>query len=371
VQLDLVHEGGVMNKKQREKLKKVLQEILDEEIDLITNETRSIMSDLVNKEGLPALRTAVSTTIADATAKIPDPALKSSSRPPGPLTPGRIAEIPLGDTIPSAGQGVSPGSPPAEGPGATGLYLYGIAPGTTPVHYRSSGIDGQDVWSIQYKDLMAIVHDCPARPYESTDKEVVKDWVLAHEKIIERVSGDCGIVMPFSFDTIIKPDGNKTAEEMLLHWMAEEYERLESTITKISGKKEYGVQIFYSPSVMGERVASRNPAIKNLQEEMKHRGPGMEYMVRQKIEQELKTGMESEAASLVHDCYKKIKDACDDVKIEKIKKSVEKEEKMLMNCSCLVSDEDYRKLGDVLETIEKEYGLSVRFTGPWPVYSFV
>lgn len=358
-----------MNQKQREKLTRVLQEILDEEIDSITNETRAIMSDLVKKEGLPALRTAISTTIADATAGLPDQALNPSR--PGPLTPGRTAEIPLRDTIPSAGQGVSPGSPTSEDPGATGLYLYGIAAGTAPVHYGSSGIDGQDVYSIHYRDLMAIVHTCPARPYESTDKEVVKDWVLAHEKIIERVSGHCGTVMPFCFDTIIKPDGNKTAQEMLLHWMSEEYERLESRINKISGKKEYGVQIFYSPSLMGERVASINPAIKNLQEEMKHRGPGMEYMVRQKMEQELKTGMESEAASLVHDCYKKIKDACHDVKIEKIKKSAEKEKKMLMNCSCLVSDENYIKLGDVLENIEKEYGLSVRFTGPWPVYSFV
>jgi len=366
----MVHEGRVMNQKQREKLTRVLQEILNEEIESITNETRSIMSDLVNKEGLPALRTAVSTTVEDAAAGLSRQAPKSPSRP-GPLAPGRTPQIPLSDTIPSAGQGASPERPLPEDPGAPGLYLYGIAACTAPVHYGSSGIDGQDVYSVQYKDLMAIVHDCPARPYESTDKEVVKDWVLAHEKIIERTSEDCGTVMPFSFDTIIKPDADKTAPEMLLHWMSEEYERLESTIKKISGKKEYGVQIFYSPSVMGERVASRNPAIKNLKDEMKHRGPGMEYMVRQKIEQELKAGMESEAVSLVHDCYKKIKDACDEVKIEKIKKSAEKEKKMLMNCSCLVSDENYLKLGDVLETIEKEYKLSVRFTGPWPAYSFV
>lgn len=370
MQLDMVHEGGGMNQKQREKLTRVLQEILDEEIDSITSETRSIMSDLVQKQGLLALRTAVSTTVAEATAGLPGQAHKSSFRP-GPLTPSRDDEIPLRDTIPSAGKGVSPKSPPSEDPGATGLYLYGIAPGTAPVHYGSSGIDGQDVWSVHYKDLMAIVHDCPARPYESTDKEVVKDWVMDHEKIIERVCGDCGCMMPFSFDTIIKPDGTRTAREMLLHWMSEEYERLEGRINRISGKKEYGVQIFYSPSLMGERVASMNPAIKNLEEEMKHCGPGMEYMVRQKVEQELKAGMESEAGSLVHDCYKKIRDACDDVKIEKIKKSAEKEKKMLMNCSCLVSDENYMKLGDVLETIEKEYNLSVRFTGPWPVYSFV
>lgn len=369
MQLDILHEGGSMNQKQREKLKKVLQEILDEEIDSITNETRAIMSDLVKKEGLPALWTAISTTIADATAGLPDQELNPSR--PGSLTPGRTAEIPLRDTIASAGQAVSPGSPNSEDPSATGLYLYGIALGTAPVHYGSSGIDGQDVYSIHYRDLMAIVHTCPARPYESTDKEVLKDWILAHEKIIERVSGHCGTMMPFSFDTIIKPDGNKTSQEMLIHWMSEEYERLESRINKISGKKEYGVQIFYNPSLMGERVTSMNPAIKNLQEEMKHRGPGMEYMVRQKIEQELKTGMESEAASLVHDCYKKIKDACDDVKIEKIKKSAEKERKMLMNCSCLVSDENYTKLGEVLEDIGKGKGIFVRFTGPWPVYSFV
>jgi hypothetical protein len=266
---------------------------------------------------------------------------------------------------------VSPGSPTSEDPGATGLYLYGIAAATAPVHYGSSGIDGQSVYSIHYMDLMAIVHTCPARPYESTDKEVVKNWILTHQNIIERVSEQCGSVMPFCFDTIIKHNGDKNAEEMLIHWMSEEYDRLESKIKKIYRKKEYGVQIFYSPSLMGDRVAGMNPAIKNLEEEMKHRGPGIEYMVRQKIEQELKTGMESEAAFLIRDCYKKIKDACDDIKIEKIKRSAEKDQKMLINCSCLVSDENYTKLGEVLEDIGKGEGIFVRFTGPWPVYSFV
>jgi len=323
----------------------------------------------VKKDRLPKIDATAYDLIESSIQKKPVDELSSTI--PVSLTSDPEGNEPLLKRIHTLNQRKTDEVSEGNGTGSEGLYIYGIAENAAAAEsLQATGIDGQDVDSIRYRDLMAIVHDCPARPYESTDKEVVKDWVLAHEKIIERVSGHCGSVMPFCFDTIIKPDGNKTAQEMLLHWMSEEYERLEIRINKISGKKEYGVQIFYSLSLMGDRVAGMNPTIKNLQEEMNHRGPGMEYMVRQKIEQELKTGMESEAASLVHDCYKKSKDACDNVKIEKIKKSEEKDQKMLINCSCLVSDENYTKLGEVLEDIGKGEGIFVRFTGPWPVYSF-
>ena len=44
---------------------------------------------------------------------------------------------------------------------------------------------------------------------------------------------------------------------------------------------------------------------------------------------------------------------------------------MLMNLSCLLAREGSKKLGGELEKIDSREGYSVRFTGPWPAYSFV
>jgi hypothetical protein len=56
--------------------------------------------------------------------------------------------------------------------------------------------------------------------------------------------------------------------------------------------------------------------------------------------------------------------------VEKTKK-MDEEKQMLVNLSCLVDMERYKALGEELEKIEQMDGFSVRFTGPWPPYSFV
>ena len=42
-----------------------------------------------------------------------------------------------------------------------------------------------------------------------------------------------------------------------------------------------------------------------------------------------------------------------------------------MNLSCLLTKDGSRELGDELEKIDAMEGFSVRYTGPWPPYSFV
>jgi len=53
-----------------------------------------------------------------------------------------------------------------------------------------------------------------------------------------------------------------------------------------------------------------------------------------------------------------------------LKKEEEPGRQMIMNLSCLV-DKDAKAIGDELEKINNMEGFFVRFTGPWPTYSFV
>jgi len=52
-------------------------------------------------------------------------------------------------------------------------------------------------------------------------------------------------------------------------------------------------------------------------------------------------------------------------------KGLEKGKVILLNLSCLVAKGKVDSLGEELEKIDNMEGFSVRFTGPWPPYSFV
>jgi uncharacterized protein YajQ (UPF0234 family) len=153
--------------------------------------------------------------------------------------------------------------------------------------------------------------------------------------------------------------------------MTEEFDSLREKIEKIRGKKEYGVQIFYIPSVMSERIVEECEEIKKIEEEMESKGPGAAYMYKQKLETAIKKEIESRMVSYFKDFYERIKEHVEEIKIEKTKKTGEKDKQMIMNLSCLVAMDKYKELGSELEEIDKEEVFSVRFTGPWPAYSFV
>jgi hypothetical protein len=93
-------------------------------------------------------------------------------------------------------------------------------------------------------------------------------------------------------------------------------------------------------------------------------------MYRQKLENLLKREMETKADECFKDFYGRIRKHTDDVRVEKTKKA-EPGLSMIMNLSCLVDRDRYSKLGDELDKINRMAGFSVRFTGPWPPYSFV
>ena len=362
------NQEGIMNDRHREKLKAILEEILQEESDSVLAETRTILAELIQKERLPKIEALMAELIESSPRK------KAADHPlspcPVPATPDPTGDEPLPIKIPSLDQNKT--GEGGKSTGSDGLYVYGIVENAdAAIPLRAVGIDGQTVYVIPCRDLAAIVHTCPLTPYRSEDESVMQGWVLAHQKVLEIAAERCGTVIPFGFDTIIMPDAGRSVQEVLLSWIAGEYDNMQKNLSKIRGKKEYGVQVFGSVPAIINRVTGANDTIKALQEEIKNASPGKAYMVRQKIEQELKKGIESDVDAVARICHRKITAACDDIKVEKIKKTQEKDTRMLLNYSCLVSDEKYPRLGEVLESLETEDGVTVRFTGPWPAYSFV
>ncbi|MBU1599621.1 GvpL/GvpF family gas vesicle protein [bacterium] len=254
--------------------------------------------------------------------------------------------------------------------GSQGIYLYCIADGNEKVSLGKIGIDNSEVYTLPYQEISAIVHNCESRPYESEDKDVVKDWLMTHQKVVDFAWQKFNTVLPLAFDTIIIGEEGIDPKENMKKWLQKDYEKLKEKLNKVKGKAEYGIQVLWNPNVIVERIAQDIPEIKNLKEELKSKPPGTTYMYEEKIKNLLRKEMEKKANEYFKDFYARIKKEVDDIHIEKTKK-VDENLQMLMNLSCLVVKENVERLGEVLEEIKKESGFVIRFTGRWPPYSFV
>lgn len=253
---------------------------------------------------------------------------------------------------------------------AEARYVYCIVEGSQKAQLGNIGIDGSRVYAVPYEDISAVVHDCPPKPYESKDGEVVKNWVITHEKVIERVWEKLGTVLPFGFDTIIKANEEKDPEEIVKYWLEEDYQNLKGKLYKVRGKAEYGIKVSWDTKVISQLLTEKDEELKKLSEEIKSKSKGVAYMYKQKLEKILRGKLEKEAERYFKEFFGRIKEYTDEIKIEKLKAD-EEPKQMLMNVSCLAYKKGVEALGDELDKINEMEGFSVRFTGPWPPYSFV
>lgn len=251
-----------------------------------------------------------------------------------------------------------------------GKYLYCIVDTGERVSLGRVGIDGNEVYTIPYCDICAVVHNCPAQPYQSDNQKVVETWVMTHHKVVDAAWERWSTVLPLSFDTIIKGQPGRSAEWNVQDWLEQEYEELKSKMERVRDKAEYGVQVFWDPKLVAQSLTETSPEIVMLEQEIRTKPKGLAYMYRQRLENLLKREMETRADQCFKDFYGRIRKYADDIRVEKTKET-EHGLQMIMNLSCLVHKDKYTQLGEELDKIDRMEGFCVRFTGPWPPYSFV
>lgn len=251
-----------------------------------------------------------------------------------------------------------------------GRYLYCIADAGEKVSLGAVGLEGRGVYTIPHQDLCAVVHDCPAGTYKFEDQDKLKDWVLAHQRVVDTAWERWGAVLPSALGVTIRGEAESGAGECVRRWMESDYHSLRERMAKVRGKAEYGVQVFWDPKMLGRALIEGHPEIKQLEEEVRSRPRGLAYMYRQRLEGLLRKEMEAQADRCFKECYGRVRRHVDDIRVERVKPP-QAEVQMLLNLSCLVAQGKYADLGEDLDRIDRTAGLSVRFTGPWPPYSFV
>jgi hypothetical protein len=230
------------------------------------------------------------------------------------------------------------------------------------------GIEDNLVYTVPINDLGVAVHRCEPKPYKTEDKEKAAEWILMHQYVIDLATEEFGTVIPLTFDTIFKGD-----DETVKQWLREEYHKLKTVLEKLEGKAEYGVQIFVENDFV-EKIPEENEEIQRLKKEIENKPKGAAYLLRKKLEGKLELERKALADKHAENLYNQIKKLTYDVKLDSTKKEVPekwKGKQMILNLTCLAHKDNIQSLGNMLGEVNKRNGFAVRFTGPWPPYSFV
>lgn len=242
----------------------------------------------------------------------------------------------------------------------TGKYIYCVINKGIEKMFgnKKVGIGDNKVYSVPYKEISAVVHDCSVEEIEKLkkikDEEKIMELVIAHEYVIYLVKKSINTLIPFNMGVVIK--GN---EKKLKGWLQKKYKLFKNDLEKNKGKEEFAVQVFH------EGVIQKESKEKNLKQGVKA------YILKQR---QLRKELITKLAGYKKDFYGQINSCVEAVKVNKSKKPMLEKfrnKQMIMNLNCFVHKDKVKELKDKLKKIGSTKGFSVCFGGPWIPFSFI
>src|SRR5438309_10399557 len=119
--------------------------------------------------------------------------------------------------------------------GLSGVYVYCITESGEPRTCGKIGIGGRgdDVFTVHYRDLAAVVSRAALQVYDPT-----RENALTHEHVNEVVMIDNGFTpVPMSFGTLFK------TEEDTIEFLKDTYDALRDVLQKMKDKLEFGLKV--------------------------------------------------------------------------------------------------------------------------------
>jgi len=250
-----------------------------------------------------------------------------------------------------------------------GRYLYAVMKSDAQLCFGDIGINDNKIFTISYEDIAAVVHSCQAEAYKTNNNDQAKEWILAHNYVIDYASKQFGTVLPFAFNCIIRG-----SDETIKNWLMQNYEKLTTELEKVENKAEYSIQIFCDMEKLAAMITNSDLELKELKDKMDKASKGAAYLIKRQFELKMKDAVAIEISMLANDLCSKIREHVEILKVEKNTSQVPdkyKGMKPVAAFSCLVHNDKIENLGEALDVINRLDGFAVRFTGPWGPFSFV
>jgi len=250
--------------------------------------------------------------------------------------------------------------------GKAGIYVYCLINKGIKENFGNIGIKDNEVYTIPFKDIGAVVHKHSHSPQTSnlkpqTSEEAMVELAISHQHIIDMATEKFGTVIPFNPSTIIEG-----REEEVMEWLKRDYIKIKNTLKEVTGKAEFEIQVIMARDVLINRLKEESEELKRLKELKMN--PGKAYVLGQRI---LREELEKLVDSVCRTFYAQISKCADKIQINKTAGALIQEKQPVMNLSCLIHEGKVKELKTVLKKIDNLEGFDAHLSGPWQPYNFV
>jgi hypothetical protein len=244
-------------------------------------------------------------------------------------------------------------APPPEG-----KYVYCIIEAPNSRSFGAIGIGGRgdDVYTVHYDGLAAVVSNTPIMVYDPT-----RENVFAHEQVNETVMREF-TVLPMAFGVLFR------TEDDILELLRGTYDALRDVLTKMAGKVEFGLKVNWDRERVIAELEGESEEIGNLKEQITSRASGSTYFARMQLGRLIEGALTERSESYVRDIYAELRDTA---VASRANKPIG--DKMIMNAAFLIERAREAEFDNKVKEIAAKYEgkLSFKYTGPWPPYNFV
>jgi gas vesicle protein GvpL/GvpF len=238
-----------------------------------------------------------------------------------------------------------------------GKYVYCIVRSDKQRDFGEIGIGGgRRVYTVQYKDLAAVVSNTPIVLYDPT-----RENVLAHEFVNETVMREFTVI-PMSFGTLFR------SEEDVTELLRSAYQPFNDVLDKMQDKIEFGLKILWDREKVIVTLEQGNDEIRRLKDEITNNASSSTYFARMQLGRLVEAALEDTANRLVSEVHEALKPIAVASRSNKVIG-----DRMIMNAAFLVERARSEEFDEVVRSVSHRYDelLTFKYTGPWPPYNFV
>src|SRR5882762_7424170 len=185
--------------------------------------------------------------------------------------------------------------------GSSGVYVYCIIECSEARNFGKIGIGGRgdDVFTIHYRDLAAVVSQAALQVYDPT-----RENALTHERVNEVVMVDNGFTpVPMSFGTLFK------TEEDTIEFLKDTYDALRDVLQKMKDKLEFGLKVNWDRESVLAEVEQENEEIRRLKAEIESNQQTSTYFARMQLGRLVEQALADKADAYVREIYEELQSA--------------------------------------------------------------
>jgi hypothetical protein len=246
----------------------------------------------------------------------------------------------------------------AHAAGEEGKYVYCIIESATPRSFGRIGIGNRqdEVYTINYQQLAAVVSDTPLVVYDPT-----RENALCHERVQEVAMTEFTVI-PMSFGCVFR-----TADD-IIEFLKDTYDALTDVLQRMRDKIEFGLKVNWETEKVMAEIERENEEIYRLKQEILNNQQSSTYFARMQLGRLVERARSDKSAAYVREIYDALRESAIASRANKVIG-----DKMILNAAFLVERENATSFDRQVQEIAQRYEgkLTFRYTGPWPPYNFV